>query len=807
MPPRPPLRRFHRTCLLAAFLAAVALGSDSAVADQVVLKDGRQIEGRLSQLAGMGVGANAKAEKDNVPNQLILVVDDDLRRVYLSKRQVNQLLTPPPEQVERFQLQQPVIDSRDRFGAVGQFLSVGAFDKFGRRLIVMRGMKDDKINTTQGITTITPTWTKVEAVGMQGPGARIQWEQRISTRSIPLDQLDAILTHMVERAPEKDHVHLRLSVVRFYLQAELIKVAEEKLKQLIADYPAQAGEFQPLTLRLRQMYAQQILTEIRARADAGQHRLAIDLLAKFPTENVAGEVLQSVSKMQNDYRDQRERGITLLKKFDEDLAKLADSKFRPMLKALREEMEQELSLNSLNRLAAFEQLIDDATLTVEDRLSLAASGWMIGAADAVRKLPQVASIYEVRGLVRRYLQEPILANRQPLADQIRVLEGGTPALVAKLLAMMKPVAEPGEAIEGQPGLYKVDVETTPGKPAGSYLVQLPPEYDPLRLYPTVVTLHGSASTPATQIDWWSGPRPEGATIRLGQATRHGYIVIAPQWAQAHQPDYQYSAIEHGLVLNSLRDAAKRFSIDTDRVFLSGHSMGADAAWDIGLAHPDLWAGVIPIAAVGDRYVTHYHEHASLVPWYFVAGELDGDRGNRNAVHFDRYFIRGNNVSLVEFQGRGHEHFSDEIQRLFDWMGRYRRQSARREFTVRTMREFDNRFWNLDLAKFPTKAIVPPENWPPKGNIPAKTDFFVTATNGIQVTSGAGNVTVYLTPDLLDLDKAVNVTVNGTKLRTPGGFVKPDVAVMLEDVIGRADRLHPFWVRVDFPGGRMNLAGR
>ena len=44
----------------------------------------------------------------------------------------------------------------------------------------------------------------------------------------------------------------------------------------------------------------------------------------------------------------------------------------------------------------------------------------------------------------------------------------------------------------------------------------------------------------------------------------------------------------------LRDAMRRFSIDSDRVFLSGHSIGGDAAWDIGLAHPDLWAGVIPI---------------------------------------------------------------------------------------------------------------------------------------------------------------------------------------------------------------------
>ena len=49
------------------------------------------------------------------------------------------------------------------------------------------------------------------------------------------------------------------------------------------------------------------------------------------------------------------------------------------------------------------------------------------------------------------------------------------------------------------------------------------------------------------------------------------------------------------MLNSLRDACRRFSVDSDRVFISGHSMGGDAAWDLGTAHPDLWAGMIPIA--------------------------------------------------------------------------------------------------------------------------------------------------------------------------------------------------------------------
>ncbi len=99
-------------------------------------------------------------------------------------------------------------------------------------------------------------------------------------------------------------------------------------------------------------------------------------------------------------------------------------------------------------------------------------------------------------------------------------------------------------------------------------------------------------------------------------------------------------------LNSLRDACRRFSIDTDRVYLSGYSMGGDAAWDIGLAHPDLWAGVIPISALADRYCTFYWENAKYVPFYVILGELDGAKLTKNA-------LRSGPLPETRFRCHGH----------------------------------------------------------------------------------------------------------------------------------------------------------
>ncbi len=251
------------------------------------------------------------------------------------------------------------------------------------------------------------------------------------------------------------------------------------------------------------------------------------------------------------------------------------------------------------------------------------------------------------------------------------------------------------------------------------------------------------------------------------------------------------------MLVSLRDACRRFSIDTDRVFLSGHSMGGDAAWDIGLAHPDLWAGVIPIVAQADKYCSRYWQNAEHVPFYFVAGELDGDKTIKNARDLDRYLTNRFDVTVTEYIGRGHEDFYEDIQNIFDWMGRRQRDFFPKEFTVSTMRTWDNYFWYFEGRDFPVRAMVDPMSWPPaRGVQPLEITGKLTKNNGITINTGGVSATVWLSPEMVDFTRRVPVTINGKSLRAGGLQVEPDLAVLLEDVRTRADRRHPFWAKVE-----------
>ncbi len=251
---------------------------------------------------------------------------------------------------------------------------------------------------------------------------------------------------------------------------------------------------------------------------------------------------------------------------------------------------------------------------------------------------------------------------------------------------------------------------------------------------------------------------------------------------------------------------QRFSIDSDRVYLTGHSMGGDAAWDIALAHPDLWAGVIPISAVAEyghrdspNYVSRYWQNAKRLAFYFVGGALDGRMLDLNARDWNRLLTHtGYDTMIVEYRGRGHEHFQDEIQRLFEWMRYHKRDFFPREFEVSTMRPLDNFFWWLEVDGIPSGSLVLPAQWPVRAVRPAVISADVREKKNIVLKTGTAAATLWLSPEMVDFDSDISIYVNG---KSPTLDVSPNVAVMLEDARQRGDRQHPFWSRVEAPTGR------
>jgi predicted esterase len=785
----------HVLSLLGAWVALTSLASTAWGVSQIAMKDGRTFEGKVAPVASVGDVAVTVPDNGAPQVQSILLCDDNLRRIFVPKQQVLNVIESAATPVVSFNVRQYVAKAGSTVAQLGTPLRIDEFDEFGRRIFSM-STNQGKLDVVQGITKITPWWTKVEALHMM-KGKNFVWDMRLATSSIPPDTLRAILAKQID--PKK--IEERLKLVALFLQGERYRDAEVELDKIVKDFPESKQRFDAALRDLKQTFARRGLAEIQVRTNAGQHRLAIELLQNFDVNGVAGETVQAVKQALDEYRTESDRYNEIVAQIDQFKAKLKPDE-QKRVEPVCDEIKRELNMHSLGRMAAFRQFWADPALADQEKLSLAISGWLVGADDAQRKLPVAISLFDVRNLVREYLAEPTQVKRIQLLGDLSAQEGATPELVAKLLRYLLPPVETTPPENEPPGFFELSVNGMPGEAAMTYFVQVPPEYDPHRLYPAIVTLHGAGTTPLQQIDWWAGVAGQNGK-RFGQASRYGYIVIAPAWGKEGQVDYGYSAAEHADILNALRDACRRFSIDTDRVFISGHSMGGDAAWDLAVSHPDLWAGVVPIVARADKYISLLWENMARVPFYLVGGEFDGDKTKHNALDLDRYLTHNYNATVVEYLGRGHEHFSDEIIRLFDWMNHFQRNFFPKEFSVSSLRPWDNYFWWLELDGFTDRTMVYPEEWPKKGTRPANTKGQVNATNGLVVKTGAKKATIWLSPEVINFKHKISITFNGGRARLPGTGIEPSLTVLLEDARTRADRLHPFWAKIEMPSSRIN----
>lgn len=777
-------------CLVPFLLPGLAAG------ETIVLKNGMRLEGTIGSVQGMRnpvPGAfGAKGDSSNIMS--VVVVDDGLRRTFVPALQVTAVPAGAKKEI-RIEVDQRVADTGFAVNTVGPTIG-GAkpFDEWGRRPYSMAGPKG-RIDVVQGITEVTPLYTRVQ--GLSATTSYV-WDMRIATSSLPRETLSRIL-----KRPDPKSSARRLQIVSLYIEADRIQDARAELEEVVKEFPEIAG-LKDQVDTLRQIGAQRLINEVKLRKEAGQNALAFAMASEFPIEGVAGATVLGIREVVTEFETQKKQYDDALAELNAQLEKIGDEDVKAKLKPYCEEIATDLNINTLDRMADFIRLADDEKLTPDQKVALAITGWILGSGQGTENTAVAMSVGKVRDLVREYLGSQQKGDRQDILYKLLALEGSSPAFLAKIVANMKPPLNPPEqSQEDEPaapaGYFEITVPGVGEDPEFTYCVQLPPEYDPYRRYPCVVTLHGGSSTAQEQIDWWAGAYVEKAKSRLGQATRHGYIVIAPKWTKEHQQHYEHSSREHAAVLFSLRDALQKFAIDSDRVFLSGHSLGGDAAWDIALAHPDLWAGVMPVAANCEKFVTLYTDNARYVPLLFVVGEKDGKRSPDNLTQWDKYMQRaGYDVMVAEYLGRGHEHFYDEIQRFFEWMKLHRRNFFPKEFKVVTVRPWDNFFWSTEVDDFPPRAILSPVSWTQRPrNVPAVevSTTLLPDTNGVNVKTTAGSGTVLLSPEMVDFGKKGFVAVKGKRANK---LPEPSSEVLLEDVRTRGDRQHPFWAKIAFP---------
>lgn len=126
-----------------------------------------------------------------------------------------------------------------------------------------------------------------------------------------------------------------------------------------------------------------------------------------------------------------------------------------------------------------------------------------------------------------------------------------------------------------------------------YLLYLPEDYDPQGAkVPLMLFLHGRGEShgPLNIVAKWGPPR------RVAAGENMKYLLISPQCPSASfwsQDDQQKR------ILELLDHVKNNYNVDTDRIYLTGLSMGGFGSWRLAADHPEMFAAVVPVCGKGD----------------------------------------------------------------------------------------------------------------------------------------------------------------------------------------------------------------
>ncbi len=157
-----------------------------------------------------------------------------------------------------------------------------------------------------------------------------------------------------------------------------------------------------------------------------------------------------------------------------------------------------------------------------------------------------------------------------------------------------------------------------------YRLYVPLGYDANRKYPLLLWLHGGDGRGSDNVKQLNGGNFTGTHFWAGKDVQLNFpmFVLLPQCPSGDNwsdPDLNQPTKWLELTMSALADVQKEFSIDPDRIYLAGQSMGGLGAWSALQAYPGKWAAGVILSAY-DNF-TNVHALTQTPLWVFQ-GEAD-----------------------------------------------------------------------------------------------------------------------------------------------------------------------------------------
>jgi predicted peptidase len=199
--------------------------------------------------------------------------------------------------------------------------------------------------------------------------------------------------------------------------------------------------------------------------------------------------------------------------------------------------------------------------------------------------------------------------------------------------------------------------------------QLYPDYDTLQKYPLVIFLHGSGergSDNEVQLKWGVQNFATDYNMKM-----HPAFVIAPQcpdnqdWSEFRsKKDGSSISMEPmptkpmQLLIELIKQFKKNNSIDTNRIYITGLSMGGFGTFDIIQRYPNLFAAAVPVCGGGDVTKAATIKHIPM--WIFHGAEDQVVSPNLSVNMLQALMKAGAHPGYTQYPTVGH----------FSWIAAY-----------------------------------------------------------------------------------------------------------------------------------------
>ena len=189
-----------------------------------------------------------------------------------------------------------------------------------------------------------------------------------------------------------------------------------------------------------------------------------------------------------------------------------------------------------------------------------------------------------------------------------------------------------------------------------YRLFVPHPYNKRRKYPLVLWLHGGAGRGNDNVKQVSGGNTIGSHVwtRPENQSTNPCFVVAPQcpdnesWASL---DTARPTPQLQIALEILQHLQRTESIDSQRLYVAGQSLGGFGTWSAISHHPKIFAAAVPICGGGNESEA---SNLTRMPIWAFHGEAD----EAVSVERSRRMIAavkaaGGMPKYTEYQGAGH----------------------------------------------------------------------------------------------------------------------------------------------------------